>query len=199
MNKLKLLAGGLIMFSIFTGCSQGGAPVPEPVAVEQGKAAVVYFSWSPDGNTRFAAETIAAKLGAKTFEIKAEKPYSNDYGACCDEAKPECTGKQLRPILPIDGLDASQYDVIFVGTPNWWGTMAPPVRTWVTQNAAALEGRTVCVFQTNGGGGMQRVGKEFAELVPNSNVLPAQAFSGSSIRRNAAALEKFVSDRVPVK
>ena len=195
----KLLAGGLIMFSIFTGCSQGSAPVEEPVAVERGKAAVVYFSWSPDGNTRFATETIAAKLGAKTFEIKAEKPYSGDYSACCDEAKPECTGKQLRPILPIDGLDASQYDVIFVGTPNWWGTMAPPVRTWVTQNAAALEGKTVCVFQTNGGGGMQRVGREFAELVPNSNVLPAQAFSGGSIRRNVAALEKFVTDRVTFK
>ena len=81
------------MFSIFTGCSQGSAPVAEPVAVERGKAAVVYFSWSPDGNTRFAAETIAAKLGAKTFEIKEEKPYSSDYSACCDEAKPECTGK----------------------------------------------------------------------------------------------------------
>ena len=187
------------MFSIFTGCSQGSAPVEKPVTVEQGKAAVVYFSWSPDGNTRFAAETIAAKLGAKTFEIKAEKPYSNDYRTCCDEAKPECTGKQLRAILPIDGLDAAQYDVIFVGTPNWWGTMAPPVRTWVTQNVAALEGKTVCVFQTNGGGGMQRVGKDFAELVPNSNVLPAQAFSGSSIRRNVAALEKFVTDRVRTK
>ena len=195
----KLLAGGLIMFSIFTRCSQGNAPVENPVAVERGKAAVVYFSWSPDGNTRFAAETIAAKLGAKTFEIKAEKPYSSDYSTCCDEAKPECTGKQLRPILPIDGLDASQYDVIFVGTPNWWGTMAPPVRTWVTQNAAALEGKTVCVFQTNGGGGMQRVGKEFAELVPNSKVLPAQAFSGSSIRKNVPALEKFVTDRVSIK
>jgi hypothetical protein len=46
---------------------------------------------------------------------------------------------------------------------------------------------------------MQRVGKEFAELVPNSNVLPAQAFSGSSIRRNVAALEKFVTDRVRMK
>ena len=187
------------MFSIFTGCSQGSAPVEEPVAVELSKAAVVYFSWSPDGNTRFAAETIAAKLGAKTFEIKAEKPYSSDYRTCCDEAKPECTGKQLRAILPIDGLDAAQYDVIFVGTPNWWGTMAPPVRTWVTQNVAALEGKTVCVFQTNGGGGMQRVGKEFAELVPNSKVLPAQAFSGGSIRKNVAALEKFVTDRVSIK
>ena len=187
------------MFSIFTGCSQGSAPVEDPVTVEPGKAAVVYFSWSPDGNTRFAAETIAAKLGAKTFEIKAEKPYSSDYRTCCDEAKPECYGKQLRPIQKIEGLDLAQYDVIFVGTPNWWGTMAPPVRTFLSQNAAALKGKTVCLFQTNGGGGMQRCGKEFAELVPDSKVLPAQAFSGSSVRSSVRELENFVTDRITVK
>ena len=195
----KLLAGGLIMFSIFTGCSQGSAPVENPVTVEPGKAAVVYFSWSPDGNTRFAAETIAAKIGAKTFEIKAEKPYSTNYRTCCDEAKPECYGKQLRPIQKIEGLDLAQYDVIFVGTPNWWGTMAPPVRTFVTQNAAALKGKTVCLFQTNGGGGMQRCGKEFAEIVPDSKVLSAQAFSGGSVRNSVKELEKFVTDRITVK
>ena len=105
----------------------------------------------------------------------------------------------MRPILPIAGLDLAQYDVIFVGTPNWWGTMAPPVRTWLTQNAAALKGKTVCLFQTNGGGGMQRCEEEFAELVPESKVLPAKAFSGGSIRRAVAELEKFVTDRITVK
>ena len=184
---------------ILTGCAKSDAAVAKTVEVEKGKVAVVYFSWSPDGNTRFAAETIAAKAGAEIFEIKAEKPYATNYRACCDEAKPECYGKLPRPILPIAGLDLAKYDVIFVGTPNWWGTMAPPVRTFLTEHAAALKGKTVCVFQTNGGGGMQRVGKEFAELVPESKVLPAQAFSGGSIRRNGPALEKFVTDRITVK
>lgn len=158
-------------------------------------------SWlsPPDGNTRFAAQTIAAKAGAKIFEIKAEKPYSTNYRTCCDEAKPECYGKQLRPIQKIEGLNLVQYDVIFVGTPNWWETMAPPVRTFLSQNAAVLKGKTVCLFQTNGGGGMQRCGKEFAELVPNSKVLPAQAFSGSSVRSSVKELEKFVTDRITVK
>ena len=195
----KLIAGGLMMAGLLSGCAESRAAAAEPVTVGKGKVAVVYFSWSPDGNTRFAAQTIAAKADAKIFEIKAEKPYAADYRTCCDEAKPECRGKQLRPILPIAGLDLAQYDVIFVGTPNWWGTMAPPVRTGLTQNAAALEGKTVGVFQTNGGGGMQRVGKEFAELVPKSKTLPAQAFSGNSIRRSVEALEKFVTDRITVK
>ena len=162
------------------------------------KTAVVYFSWS--GNTRFAAETIAKKAGADLFEIKAEKPYNSDFQKCGDEAKPECYGKTLRPIKPIEGLDLAKYDLVFVGSPNWWGTMAPPVRTWVTQSKDALKGKTVCLFQTHGGGGMQRVGKEFAEIVGDTaKVLPPKAFSGSSIKSNVAALEAFVAERIAAK
>ena len=162
------------------------------------KCAVIYFSWS--GNTRFAAETVAKKAGADLFEIKAEKPYNADFGKCCDEAKPECYGKTLRAIKPIEGLDLAKYDVVFVGTPNWWGTMAPPVRTWVTQSKEALKGKKVCLFQTHGGGGMQRVGKEFAEIVGDTaKVLAPKAFPGSSIKSATKALEAFVTDRLEVK
>ena len=161
------------------------------------KCMVVYYSWS--GNTRFAAETIAKKVGAATFEIKAETPYNSNFNKCCDEAKPECYGKKLRPIKAIEGLDLSKYDTVFVGSPNWWGTLAPPVRTWVTQNAAALKGKTVCLFQTHGGGGMQSLGRDFAALLPESKVLPPKAFSGSSIKSSVKALEEFATDRMAVK
>ncbi|MBQ3341540.1 MAG: flavodoxin [Kiritimatiellae bacterium] len=161
------------------------------------KCAVVYFSWS--GNTRFAATTIAKKAGAALFEIKAETPYNSDFNKCCDEAKPECYGKTLRPIKPIDGLDLAKYDLVFVGSPNWWGTMAPPVRTWVTQSKDALKGKTVCLFQTHGGGGMQSLGRDFAALLPESTVLEPKAFSGSSIKSNVKALEAFAAERIAGK
>lgn len=159
------------------------------------KVAVIYFSWS--GNTRFAAETIAKKAGAAVFEIKAEKPYNTDFHKCCDEAKPECDGKVLRPIKPVEGLDLTQYDTVLVGTPNWWGTMAPPVRTWVTQNREALKGKTVCLFQTHGGGGLQRAGKEFAEVIGDTaKVLPPKAFGGATIKSSVPALEAFATERI---
>ncbi|MGN0845460.1 MAG: flavodoxin [Kiritimatiellia bacterium] len=162
------------------------------------KTAVIYYSWG--GNTRFAAETIARKAGGDLYEIQPETPYPASYGKCCDEAKPECRGKLLRSIKPIAGLDLSAYDLVFVGTPNWWGTMAPPVRTWVTQNKEALKDKKVCLFQTNGGGGMQRVGKDFAEIVGDvAKVLPPEAFSGSSIKSRIVALETFVRERIAVK
>ena len=195
-----ILKGGMVVLGLLAGCAKSDATAAETLEVQPGKAAVVYFSWSPDGNTRFAAETIAKTASAKLFEIKAETPYNSNYRACCDEAKPECYGKKLRPVKPIEGLDLSQYDVVFVGTPNWWGTMAPPVRTFVTQNLEALKGKTVCLFQTHGGGGMQRVGREFAEIIgETAKVLPPKAFAGSSVRENVPALEAFVKERITVK
>ena len=191
----KLIAAGMMVLGVLTGTLNAA----EPVKIAKGEAVVVYFSWSPDGNTRFAAKTIAAKLGAQTFEIKAAKAYSSDYRTCCIEAKPECYSKKQREIHLIEGLDLAKYKVIFVGTPNWWGTMAPPVRTFVTENASALRGKIVCLFQTNGGGGMQRCAQEFAELLPGSRVIKAQDFTGSLIRSNISLLEKFVDERVMAK
>ena len=191
------LAAGVAALGL--GCSkEAAASNAEKVTVSAGKIAVVYFSWS--GNTRFAAETIAKKAGAALFEIKAETSYNSDFNKCCDEAKPECYGKKLRPIKPIEGLDLAKYDVVFVGTPDWWGTMAPPVRTWVTQNKDALKDKTVGIFQTHGGGGMERVGKEFAEVVGDAaKILPPKAFPGASVKSATKALEAFVTDRLAVK
>ena len=196
MNGRKFLKGALMLAALLPLVEAGAVPPP---AVAKGKVAVVYFSWSKDGNTRFAAETIARKSDAKIFEIKPKKPYSSDFRACCDEAKPECYGKQLRPIRQVEGLDLSQFDVVFIGTPNWYGTMAPPVRTFVTENASALMGKTLCLFQTNGGGGMQRCAQEFIELLPGHKILPAKEFTGNLIRNSVTDLEKFVIDRVTLR
>ena len=195
----SFIAGVLMMAGVFVGVVPDEAAAAGHVFVDKDRVAVIYFSWSPSGNTRFAAETIARRADARIFEIKAKKPYSTDFKACCDEAKPECYGKQLRPILPVEGLDLGEYMVIFIGTPNWWGTMAPPVRTFLTENAPDLRGKVVCLFQTNGGGGMQRCAEEFSELLPDAKILPAAEFTGSTIRDNVADLEKFVTDRIVLK
>ena len=195
MNRREFVKGSLALAGAVALGSIGMAE--EGTKKMDRKCMVVYFSWS--GNTRFAAETIAKKAGADTFEIKAAAPYNSDFNKCCDEAKPECYGKKTRPIKAIEGLDLAKYDVIFVGSPNWWGTLAPPVRTWVTQNSAALKGKTMCLFQTHGGGGMQSLGRDFADLLPDSKVLPPKAFSGSSIKSCVKALEEFATDRMAAK
>ncbi len=168
-----------------------------PIKVKKDKILVIYFSRS--GNTRYAAETFAKTCGgARLVEIKPAKPYAPDYGDCCDEAKPECRAGTLRPIQKIDGLDLTAYDVVLVGTPNWWGTMAPPVRTWVSENAALLKTKAVCLFQTHGGGGIQNCGRDFAALVEGANVLPPKAFFGATIKMGLG-LKAFITDRLVVE
>ena len=195
MNRREFVKGSMAL--------AGAAAIGHIGFAEEGtkkmnkKCMVIYYSWS--GNTRFAAETIAKKADAAIFEIKAETPYNSNFNKCCDEAQPECRGKTLRPIKPIEGFDLAKYDVVFVGSPNWWGTLAPPVRTWLTQNAAALKGKTMCLFQTHGGGGMQSLGRDFAALLPESKVLPPKAFPGSSIKSSVKALEAFAAERIMVE
>ncbi len=198
-TKLAAAFGAMSFFGI--GCTAAEETMKEgmkmPVKVKKDKILVAYYSWS--GNTKFAAETISSALGgAKLVEIKAVKPYPTGMGECCDEAEGECRGKKLREIEPID-VDLNKYDALLVGTPNWYGTMAPPVRTFLANNLEALKGKTVCVFQTHGGGGMQRVGSDFSELMSGSSVLPAKAFGGSSIRSSVEALKKFATDRITVE
>ena len=136
----KLIAFGMMVLGVLTGTLNAA----EPVKIAKGEAAVVYFSWSSDGNTRFAAQTIAAKLGAQAFEIKPAKAYSGNYRNCLIESKPECYSKKLREIHPIEGLDLDKYKVIFIGTPNWWGTMAPPVSTAKPSACSRLTAEAVC-------------------------------------------------------
>lgn len=183
MAKALLLAG--------ISLSALAAPIP----VERGRVAVVYFSWSPGGNTRFAAETIAERAQAKLYEIRAATPYPAEYRACAEEAKKECREKTLRPIVPLD-LPWEDYDVIFVGTPVWWGTMAPPVRTWLVQHREILKTKTLCVFQTSGAGGKQQVARDFQELMSGAKLLESGSFVGGGIQGRAGELQTFVEERL---
>lgn len=74
------------------------------------------------GNTEVIAEMIADLTGGDLFEVETVKTYPADYYACIDEAKAELR-QGARPELKAypDSLDG--YDTIFVGYPNWWGTM----------------------------------------------------------------------------
>lgn len=168
-----------------------------PQKVKKDKILVIYFSRS--GNTRYAAETFAKACGgARLVEIKPAKPYAADYGDCCDEAKPECRAGTLRPIQKIEGLNVATYNVVLVGTPNWWGTMAPPVRTWLSENAAELKKKSVCLFQTHGSGGMQNCARDFAALLEGANILPAQAFLGATIKITPS-LKSFIPTRLTIE
>ena len=163
------------------------------VETQPDKILIACYSWG--GNTRTAAEMIRQATGGTLFEIKPAKPYPTEYRRCTEVAKQEINAG-FRPELATE-IDLEKYDVIFVGSPNWWGTMAPPVATFLTTHD--LKGKTVIPFFTHGGGGMQRCEADVRKLCGKSNVLKAATFSGGSIRSAGEAMQKWLDEVISVK
>ena len=166
-----------------------------PLPLNANAVLIAYFSHS--GNTRFAAEQIQKVLGNNTdiFEIKPVKEYPANYNACVAQAKGECADG-FKPELVEKVKDINQYDVVFVGTPNWWYTMAPPILSFLLSHD--LSGKTVIPFVTHGGGGMARCETDIQKACPKSEFRKAGAFSGGSIKSSEAALAKWVNEVITV-
>lgn len=111
------------------------------------KMLVVYYSWS-NGNTKWIAERIANETGADIAEIETTIPYKGSHEEVVDQGQREVEAGFMPQIQPLP-VDISDYEIIAIGTPTWWYTMAPAVLTFLTENDFA--GKTVIPFMTNGG------------------------------------------------
>ncbi len=132
--------------------------------MEGKKVLIAYYSYS--GNTKAAAQKIQNITGGDLFEIKPKKEYSKDYNTVVDQAQQE-KQNDVRPEL-VENIDVSGYDVIFIGTPVWWYTMTPPVKTFITSNN--FEGKIIAPFCTHGGGGESSTYTDIKKLAPGADV-----------------------------
>jgi flavodoxin len=139
-----------------------------------GHILVVYFTRS--GNTRKIASLIQQEVGGTMHEIQPEVPYPSSYNAVVDQAKEEIQAG-YKPALRSTLDQIQSYDTVFVGSPNWWSTIAPPVATFLSEHD--LSGKTIVPFCTHGGGGLGRIGRDVAKLCPQSTVLSSFEIYGS--------------------
>lgn len=77
--------------------------------------------------------------------------------------------------------DMSVYDTVFIGTPNWWSSIAPPVVSFIEQ--VDLTGKTIVPFCSNGGGGLGKIDEELQQLIHDAVIKPGYSIYGSSIKR----------------
>lgn len=119
----------------------------------------------PPGNTAQMAEWIRQRVGGDLFSIVVTEPYSSDYDECLDRAADE-KAENARPELVnhVDNMD--DYDVVFLGFPNWWYTAPMAVFSFIEEYN--LSGKTVVPFCAHGTGGLAASVRDITAALPDS-------------------------------
>lgn len=145
---------------------------------DSGKILVAYFSHS--GNTRVIAEQIQSAAGGDIFEIRPVENYPSGYNAVVDQAKKEIDSN-YKPALETQLSDIESYDIIFIGSPDWWSTIAPPVASFLS--GGNLSGKILIPFITHEGTGMGHSAADIKKLSPGSTILEGLPVRGGSVNR----------------
>ena len=166
----------------------------EPIAdTGNGKSLVVYFSVPETdgvdassgasrilssgkvmGNTQYAATIIAEATGSDLFEIKTVHTYPGSHKELIDAAKVE-NDNNARPKLAAHIKNLKDYDIVFVGFPNWWYDMPMPLYSFFDEYD--FSGKTVIPFCTHGGSRFSGAIKTIREMEPKATVLEGYAIA----------------------
>lgn len=190
---MRYLSTVIVLFLSFCGialCAQGktdkATETQETNSMEtEKKVLVAFFSHTGEnyavgnitkGNTHIIAEMIAEATGGNLFEIVPVKEYPKTYNACVEVAKKEKeTG--ARPAIK-GSIAVENYDIIFLGYPNWWGDMPMPVYTFIEKHRWA--GKTVIPFCTHEGSGLSNTEKYIANACKGAEVEKGLAVKGAT-------------------
>ena len=142
------------------------------------------------GNTEIAAEMISSIIDADIFEIIADKKYPIKYDDCIEIAKKEL--RENSKIKLKQDIDIKEYDTIFVGYPNWWGTM--PMSVWTFLEEKDFTNKKVLPFCTHEGSGLGKSESDIKKLTGGAEVLKGLAINGSEVNNSEKQIKKWLED-----
>lgn len=142
------------------------------------------------GNTAIIAEIISEETGGELFHIERETPYPASYDECTEEAKQE-QNDNARPAL-LEDKDVSEYDVIFLGYPIWWGEMPMPVYTFLEGHD--FSGKTIIPFCTHAGSGLAGTEKSIESICTDSEILDGLSIKGEDAQNSLDKARETVKD-----
>jgi flavodoxin len=151
------------------------------------KILIAYFSRT--GNTRELASQIQQRVGGDLFELRTAHSYPKEYRATTDQAKREQEAN-FRPQLVTEPPNLSTYDTVFVGYPNWWGTL--PMVFFSFFEKYNFAGMTLIPFSTHEGSHFGGSVTDMKRLCPNSRILDGIALRGglnSTVKSDSARRE----------
>lgn len=154
-------SGTNILIAYFTWAENTHVENPETVDVDATTSASVLLP----GNTAKMAEWIRERVGGDLFSIVVEEPYSDDYDECLDRAADE-KAENTRPELVYHVENMEDYDVIFLGFPNWWYTAPMAIFSFIEEYD--FSGKTIIPFCAHGTGGLASSVKDITDALPDS-------------------------------
>ena len=141
------------------------------------------------GNTEKVAKMIAELTGADLFKIEQKVPYAADYYTCINQAKKDLQEK-ARPELVSLPENPDAYDEIYLGYPNYWGTMPMAVYTFL--EAFDFSGKTIHPFCTHEGSGLSSTESDIKKAAQGATVTKGLAIQGSTVDEAKPQVEKWV-------
>ena len=191
----------LVGICTLIGVSQLAAKQTKTEMKTEGKKLVVYFSHTGEnynvgviekGNTHIIADMIADATGADRFEIEPVTRYPRNYNECIAVAKKELHAN-ARPAIKGD-IAIEDYDVIFIGYPNWWGEVPMCVYTFIEKHD--WTGKTVIPFITHEGSGMGGTDRNIASACSGATVATGQglAIQGKVAQSSQASAQQTVKN-----
>ena len=130
------------------------------------------------GNTEVIAEYIQEFAGADLFKVEPAVEYPEEYMECIDVAKKELESK-ARPEIKEALTDISGHDTVFIGFPNWWGTLPMPMFTQLEQ--LDFNGKTVKPFVTHEGSAFGFAEKDLKKLCKGAELKKGLAIPGDKV------------------
>ena len=134
----------------------------------------------PVGNTEVIARKIKGLTGSDLFQIETVKPYPKDYTETTRVSQDELS-QNARPELTETIADIDSYEVIYLGYPNWWGTMPMAVCTFL--DSYDFSGITIVPYCTHEGSGLGSSERDIKKLCPTAKVLSGLAIKGGTVGR----------------
>ncbi len=142
---------------------------------------IVYYSLFK--NTKNLALEIEKQTGGTIRELIPNKNYSFDYNTAAKEVRNEIS-RGFCPKLISGNESIEDYQTIFIGSPNWFKTLAPPVMSFLRQHN--FTGKTIIPFCTHGGGGFGEIENDIAKECSKSIILPGIAVNGTDVSEEVA-------------
>lgn len=167
-------------------------------------ALIVYFSRAGNnyvngsikdltvGNTEVAAGMIRELTGGKVFRIEPVTAYSDDYSECIEEAKQDLK-RNARPELKAYPESLEPYDTIYLGYPNYWGTMPAVVFTFLEKYDFA--DKMIRPFCTHEGSGMGDSERDIKQVCRNGNLMKGLAIHGARGGEAKAAIRLWIDQQ----